>query len=226
MYWIRKIDIAGVLCSIICSSALGDISFVFGDSTLQSIEFTEDTEFLVTTPGNDAGLILVLKDVYQQPTEIPDYFISDQQVFQNTIVELNGNIPSFASWFSTMIETSDEWPVLVDIENLDILIHFKFDGYDPFDSAWSLGIGDSITVKSGFIYDISNLDIPNPDNIGGSVTAQFFSPNYPIVFTDEQQLTVVPEPRETVLISGIVVMCLLGWRRFFGSKGRYKYLQI
>lgn len=214
IHWKRRIELTGVLCSIICSSAWGDISFVFGDSTLQAIEFTEDTEFLVTTPGNDAGLILVLKDVYQQPTEIPDYFVSDQKVFQNAIVDLNGTIPSYASWFSTMIETSDEWPVLVDIENLDILIHFKFDGYDPFDSAWSLGDGDSITVRSGFIYDISNLDIPNPDNIGDSVTAQFFSANYPIAFTDEQQLSVVPEPKATVLLSGTFVLCLLAWRRF------------
>ncbi|WPJ96868.1 hypothetical protein SH580_04000 [Coraliomargarita algicola] len=189
--------------------AFADISFQLGTNYLEAIYINEDIEYISTTNRDDAGLTLVFKDAYLADTRVNKASpLLDPQFSLNTRATINGSISSDHSHFRTFTTGPDtpDLPANYDVNSTDLLLFFSFSSYDVFNLPWSLSVGDTITIKSGSIFAISEYDIPNPDNLTSQITTQIYSSNFPVAFTEEKILAVVPEVRMIPFIFGAVVL--------------------
>lgn len=189
----------------IYSHTFANISFQLGANYLEAIHINEDIEYVVTANRDDAGLSLVFKDAYLADTRVERVSpLLDPQFSLNTTATINGSISSDHSHFRSFTTGPDapNLPADFDVNPTDLLLFFSFSSYHVFNSPWSLSAGDRITIESGSVLAISEYEIPNPDNLSSQITTQIYSSNFPVAFTEEKVLTVVPEERMIPFIFG------------------------
>jgi|GEM_PF-3332805 len=211
----RSILINLTLWLSLINLAHGNISFTMGNDYLERILFSSDVEFTVSNSGSDSSITLVLKDVYSSPTFIPSYNITDLQIFNNTVAIINDTTSSDASLFTSFVDGVTPSPAGagVDIGPNDILVSFQFSAYDPHISPLSLLVGDTITIKSGSVWDLSDYEVPNPDNLSDQITTQIFASNFPTALTNEQTFAVTPEPATLGFLLGTFALMFSAFRR-------------
>lgn len=210
-----KFFVVNILLFLILSSkfASGGILFTSTNGILDSIAFTEDISFAVTGSGEDANLVLVLKDVYSAETRIESFSPTGPELWTNATAELNSSISSDGSWFSPILIGQPDSPPGIDIQTTDLSILYSFSTFDPFETPWSLAVGDSITIKKGEILALNGVSVPAPDEISTQVFTQIFGGNFPIVFTEEIGVTVVPEAKKFGYILGLIILGMIIFKR-------------
>lgn len=211
---------------LIANGAFGNLIFTSDLTSLLSIEITEDIEFISPNSTGETSIILVLNDAYTSDTFLSDESWSPSGPNSHAKIIIEETIESAFSTPWNLRSSVGPQPA-VGLEATDLLLSFSFL------TRPSINVGDSILLKAGTTLTPAGLDIPAPDNFLGSVTAHLISADFPVLLSDDVNLSIVPEKSSALglgLLVGAVAMLnrrfepgeaeLFDWDKVKGSIGR------
>jgi len=190
-----------------------NISIQSSSGILESLEVENSITFTLTAAIDDTSFLVVLNDVYQNDTFLPNEDFTPSIVSEPKAT-VNGTDES-AFTFAWLVRES-QWesfgPFNSGYDPRDLSIVYYFGG-----SGISADIGDTITLELGTILKQTGLDIPELDNLGGAVAAHLVAASFDQRITNDQLIAIVPEVSHAAP-AGMLCLALCGLH--FSSRKR------